>query len=448
MATPSILPSLDNGLQESNGCLEDSLQNELELILQAQISQQTIGRERDLNMFRSGSAPPTVEGSLNGMLSEEEIRSHPAYLSYYYSHDNINPRLPPPLLSKEHWHVAQRFQGGFGGIGNWRKKKLIDDGDSSSLFSVQPNLSVQQAESDLMELRNVSGRDLSRKMSAEWLDRGSDGLIGMSDAGLGTRRRSFADILQEGLERPVTLSGHSSQPASRNAFGEIMEASITSNPSSPQLCNGVEPGKGLCAGAHPELAGLQSHGTSSSHSFASAVGASLSRSTTPKQHVLGRSPSSGLPLVGSNKVCPIDKRNVVGSNVQNGNPSAQNELGEIATALSGLILSKARHIDEDSHLQSQLQGSIDSRPGFPFIMPNGYNTNIHHHFVDESNAENLSFQANYTDLSRKNAVAPNLNASKIYKWTSKHIQKNFLYCEPLLQNASFRTCKLGRISSK
>ncbi|GLT70159.1 hypothetical protein SLA2020_422560 [Shorea laevis] len=388
-------------------------------------------------MFRSGSTPPTVEGSLSavgspfansyfrdtngvgsngdqdGMLSEEEIRSHPAYLSYYYSHDNINPRLPPPLLSKEDWCVAQRFQGGFGGIGDWRKKKLVDDGDSSSLFSVQPNLSVQQAESDLMELKNASGRDLSKKMPAEWLDRSSDGLIGMSDAGLGTRRRSFANILQEGLERPVTLSGHSSQPASCNAFGEMLEASITSNSSSPWLCNGVEPAKGLCAGAHPELAGLQSHGTSSSHSFASAVGASLSRSTTPKQHVLGRLPSCGLPPVGSNKVCPLDKRNIVGSNVQNGNPSAQNELGEIATALSGLNLSKARHIDEDSHLQSQLQGSINSQPGFPFIMPNGYNTNIHYHFVDKSNAENLSFQTNYANLSKKNVVAPNLNASKI-----------------------------------
>ncbi|GLT93234.1 hypothetical protein SLE2022_110350 [Rubroshorea leprosula] len=437
MVTGSMIRSLDNGLQEPNGSLEDSSQNELELILRAQRRQQTIGRERDLNMYRSGSAPPTVEGSLsavgslfgnsglgdindigsagnqNGMLSEDEIRSHPAYLSYYYSHENINPRLPPPLLSKEDWRVAQRFQGGFGGIEDWRNKSIVDDANSSSLFSMQPSLSVQQAENDLIELRTASGRNLSRKMSAEWLDRGSDGLIGMSNSGLGTRRKSFADILQEGLEQPVTLSGHSSRPASRNAFGEMLDTCITSNPSPPGLCNGVESAEGLYAGAHVGRSGLQSHGISSSHAFASAVGSSLSRSTTPEQHVVGRSPGFGLPPVGSSKVCPIEKRNIVGSNIQNGNPSVANELAEIAATLSGLSLSKARHTDKDSHLRSQLHGGIDNQHGFPFNMPNSHNNNLQHQFIDKSNAENNSFSHNFADLARKNAVVPNLNASKI-----------------------------------
>ena len=220
-----MLPTIDNGLERPSGNLENSL-TELELILQAHRNQQFVGRERDLNIYRSGSAPPTVEGSLsavgslfanpdfgdingitgvgssssnNGMLSEDEIRSHPAYLSYYYSHENINPRLPPPLLSKEDWRVAQRFQASgssLGSIGEWRKKKLVDNGDSSSLFSMQPGLSVQQGQNDLMELRNANARNMSRKMSAEWLDRGSDGLVGLSGTGLGARRKSFADILQ------------------------------------------------------------------------------------------------------------------------------------------------------------------------------------------------------------------------------------------------------------
>lgn len=215
-----MLPTLDDGTQGPNGNLEDSLQSELELILREQRNQSIIDRERDLNIYRSGSAPPTVEGSLsavgslfgnstfgeingrignNGVLSEDEIRSHPAYLSYYYSHDNINPRLPPPLLSREDWRIAQRFQvdgSSYGGIRDLSKKKLVDDGESSSLFSMQPGLSVQKAENDLMELRNFSARNLSRQTSSEWLDRGLDGLTGLPSSGLGGRRKSFADILQ------------------------------------------------------------------------------------------------------------------------------------------------------------------------------------------------------------------------------------------------------------
>jgi pumilio RNA-binding family len=232
MATRSnidMLSSLDDGLQGTDRNLEDSFQSELELILHEQRNQHFIKRERDLNIYRSGSAPPTVEGSvsavgslfrnpdfieidgisnINGGLSEDEIRLHPAYLSYYYSHENVNPRLPPPLMSKEDWRVAQRFQIGgssLGGIGDWRKK-LVNDGDSSSLFSMQPGLSVQQDENDLMELRNASGRNLSRQTSSQWLDRGSDGLIGLSSTGLGARRKSFADIVQVIDNYPNSIS--------------------------------------------------------------------------------------------------------------------------------------------------------------------------------------------------------------------------------------------------
>lgn len=211
-------------MRSSNGNLEQSsLESELELMLRVRHNRGSIGPERDLNMFRSGSAPPTVEGSLtavgslfgnpnfvqidnshsdgisstNGVLTEEAIRSHPAYLSYYYSHENLNPRLPPPLLSKEDWRVAQRLHSGgssFGGIGDLRKN-LVDDG-SGSLFSMQLGLSVKTAEDELMELRKAAARNMSRKNSFEFLDRGSDGFTGGPRAGMGMRRKSFADILQ------------------------------------------------------------------------------------------------------------------------------------------------------------------------------------------------------------------------------------------------------------
>ncbi|KAG4150441.1 hypothetical protein ERO13_D04G004200v2 [Gossypium hirsutum] len=433
-----MLPTMDNGFEIPSGSLEESL-TELELLLRARHNQQSVGHDRDLNIYRSGSAPPTVEGSLsavgslfaypdfgdnngvsgvgdsttgnNGMLSEDEIRSHPAYLSYYYSHENINPRLPPPLLSKEDWRVAQRFQASgssIGNIGDWRKKKLVDGGDSSSLFSMQPGLYVQQGQNDLMELRNTNARNMSRKMSAEWLDRGPDGLAPLSATGIGARRKSFADILQGGLDRPAILTGHLSRPASRNTFSDMLDVASIADPSPPGFGSGAESLEGLPAG----VAHLKSHGKTTSHSFASAVGSSLSRSTTPEQHLVGRSPGSGLPPVGS-KVSLVDKKNIVGSNAQNGHPSAVPELAELAATISGLNLSKTRHADENSHMRSHLQADLGNQQNFPLNLPNGHSHSVQQQFIDKSSAEKLLFSPNYIDFAREKGIAPNINASKI-----------------------------------
>ena len=105
--------------------------------------------EKELNIYRSGSAPPTVEGSLNsiggllnckgGFLSEEELRADPAYVNYYYSNGNLNPRLPPPLLSREDWRFAQRLQGGKGNGNN-------GSSENRSLFAVQPGFGGEKEE--------------------------------------------------------------------------------------------------------------------------------------------------------------------------------------------------------------------------------------------------------------------------------------------------------------
>lgn len=184
-----------------NGGSEGFTGEDLGLLLREQRRQESVDRdrERELNMYRSGSCPPTVEGSLNaiegikngnGCLSEEELRSDPAYLSYYYSNVNLNPRLPPPVLSKEDWRFAQRLQAvgssKVGGIGDRRKvgnggNSRGDGGEGSrSLFSMQPGFNLMKEENEVE----------SRK--SEWLDREGDGLFGLS---LG-RQKSFADIFQ------------------------------------------------------------------------------------------------------------------------------------------------------------------------------------------------------------------------------------------------------------
>lgn len=155
---------------------------DLSLLIRQQ-RQEVSDREKELNPYRSGSAPPTVEGSLNavgGLVddvnTEEELRSDPAYHKFYYANVNLNPRLPPPMRSKEEWRFAQRGGGGggsgVGGIGDRRKGGR--GGGEGSLFSVQPE-------------NGAAARN------GEW---GGDGLIGLPGLGLGSRQKSIAEILQ------------------------------------------------------------------------------------------------------------------------------------------------------------------------------------------------------------------------------------------------------------
>lgn len=202
----------------NEGSFGDELEKEIGMLLREQRRHEVDDREPELNMYRSGSAPPSVEGSLsaldglfgggggggtaavaaisefsgakngNGFASEEELRSDPAYLSYYYSNVNLNPRLPPPLLSKEDWRFTQRLKGGasvIGGIGDRRKLNQADDNGGRSLFATPPGYNLRKREGEVYSDK-IRG-------SAEW---GGDGLIGLPGPGLGTKQKSLAEIFQ------------------------------------------------------------------------------------------------------------------------------------------------------------------------------------------------------------------------------------------------------------
>jgi pumilio RNA-binding family len=108
---------------------------------------------------RSGSAPPSVEGSFAAMGSlfsylstnpksgnrgargvskaqsgegggdfvvldaEQQQRSDPAYLIYYYNNINLNLRLPPPLISWDNYRLAQRLQSGMEVVGGGHRRQ-------------------------------------------------------------------------------------------------------------------------------------------------------------------------------------------------------------------------------------------------------------------------------------------------------------------------------------
>ncbi|PQM43136.1 pumilio homolog 1 [Prunus yedoensis var. nudiflora] len=341
-------------LAGNEGSFGDEFEKEIGMLLREQRRQEVDDRESELNIFRSGSAPPTVEGSLNavgglfaggggagagagggggggggaaafsdfpgaknGFASEEELRSDPAYLQYYYSNVNLNPRLPPPLLSKEDWRFAQRMKGGgssvLGGIGDRRKGNRADDASQRSLFSMPPGFNSRKQESEV-EPDKVRG-------SAEW---GVDGLIGLPGLGLGNKQKSLAEIFQDDLGRASPVSGLPSRPASRNAFDENVDAVGSAEADPAHLRRDVMASDGLRSSANGQgSSAAQSMGPPSSYSYAAALGASLSRSTTPDPQLVARAPSPCLTPIGGGRV---DDENHLSSQIKQDADDHQNYL--------------------------------------------------------------------------------------------------------------------------
>lgn len=367
----------------NDGSFGDELENELGLLLHEH-RREADDHEKELNMYRSGSAPPTVEGSLsavgglfgnnngsnnnnnhlafsefaggNGFMSEDELRADPAYLSYYYSNVNLNPRLPPPLLSKEDWRFSQRMQSGgggggvgLGGIGDRRKSNRTDGGGGGgsggggvSLFSMPPGFNSKKQEAEVSEAEKV-------KVSAEW---GGDGLIGLPGLGLGSKQKSLAEIFQDDLTRSTTPSGHPSRPASRNTFENNDD-------------NNTLP---------------------TSYSYAAALAASLSRSGTPDPQHIARVPSPVPTPIGGGRV---EKRNLNGQNNLFNGGSSSKESEDLVTALSGMNLSNG------SMGEAKNRAHFDQNPDYHDAYPSNNNNNNNSN--NNSNSNNL-----YVDGSSNN----------------------------------------------
>lgn len=213
-------------------------------------------------------------------------------------------------------------------------------------------------------------------------------------------------MLQEGLDRPASLSVPLSRPASRNAFGDIVDGNVISDCHPGELCNGVETITNLHSKASaPANVRLKNSGATGSHSFSSAVGSSLSRGITPESQLVARPPVSGLPPV-SNRTYPVEKN--INMNIQNGLSSSMNDLSDIAAALSGLSFSRNRCVDENNCFQSQLHSEFDNQSDFLLNMPNGNNQSVQQQLNDKSKAENLFPSTNHLDLSRKNGILTDL----------------------------------------
>ncbi|CAJ2678890.1 pumilio homolog 2-like [Trifolium pratense] len=371
----------------------DELEKEIGMLLREQRRQEGDDRERELNIYRSGSAPPTVEGSLNavgglfggggggvgggvtagfsdfhgnkdvnGIVSEEELRSDPAYLQYYYSNVNLNPRLPPPLLSKEDWRYQQRLKGGtsvVGGIGDRRKGNMTDDNGGRSMFATPPGFNFGKQERNEVENEKTRG-------SAEW---GGDGLIGLPGLGLRTKQKSLAEIFQDDMERNTPVTGFPSRPASRNAFDENVDIISTSE---AELSHGSS--------------ATQNIGLPASYSYAAALGgSSLSRSTTPDPQHIARAPSPCLTPIGGGRSSASDKRGVVSPDAFNGVSSGKNESADLLNALAGMNLSA----DDENHLPSQVESDVDNHQRYLFGMQGGQDHGKQHPYLKRSESGHM-----------------------------------------------------------
>ncbi|XVF05477.1 hypothetical protein REPUB_Repub05bG0175500 [Reevesia pubescens] len=385
----------------SEGSFGDDLEKEIGLLLREQRGRQDPDDlERELNLYRSGSAPPTVEGSLsavggmfgggaanaaavvgsdatafsafigakngNGFASEEELRSDPAYHSYYYSNVNLNPRLPPPLLSKEDWTFAQRLKGGssvVGGIGDRRKVNRADNGSSRSLFLMPPGFDSRNQENEV-EAEKVHS-------SADW---GGDGLIGLSGIGLGSKQKSLAEIFQDDLGHSAPVSRIPSRPASRNAFDENFENVGSAESELAHLRHEMTSADTLRSSASVQgSSAVHTIGPPSSYTYAAVVGSSLSRSTTPDPQLVVRAPSPCLTPIGGGRVGNSEKRSINSPSTFGGVTSGVNESRELVTALSGMNLSSNSAIDEDNQLPSQIEQDVENHQNYLFGLQDGQN---------------------------------------------------------------------------
>ncbi|KAJ1690305.1 hypothetical protein LUZ63_014460 [Rhynchospora breviuscula] len=245
-------------------------------------------RDRDLDLFRSGSTPPRIEsngngsqdGAPNGSCMEGELWSDPAYHSYYYANANHNPRLPPPALSREEWRSAYRLSS------------RISNGGS---------------------LSDVGGVREGRRLNQDGLEGyesgfgGGDGLIGLPSLEMG-QHNGFGEIFQDAFSYPNPSPAAGLHSSVNNA-----NYSASSNVS----------------------------GSSTSNNYGSILGSPLSRSGTPDPEVLfsntpRRVPSPGLPPIGV-KLNSIDRSMTTnGSSMFSNGSVGMDQTDQIVSALSGL----------------------------------------------------------------------------------------------------------------
>lgn len=295
------------------------------------------GGWRESGPNRSGSAPPSMEGSLAALgnligqqsgnfdaslanidnvtdssKSEEQLRADPAYFDYYGSKVNLNPRLPPPLISRE----SRRFMNRVGKVKEWRVVSQ-DDSNKGSLFIPRSTLPTHREEPE---------EDRSPRLDSNSTD----------DA-----QMNLADFVPESFQQNISslYDNSSSQPSSSN-IGDAV--AVHSNKNSPKnFSHDVKP-SGLNSWTPvPVASGLRST-ISNSLSPTSATNSSCSDNNTGRQ------------------TSPQEKRGIDMKPVNNapGSGAVVTELDTLDSNMKNLKLSLDSHTPIASHVKQQWQDNL------------------------------------------------------------------------------------------
>lgn len=225
--------------------------------------------------------------------------------------------------------------------------------------------------------------------------------------------------VQDDVGRAAPVSGLPSRPASRNAFDENVDTVASAEADLVNLHRELLTSDALRSGANGHgSSAVQSIGPPSSYTYAAALGASLSRSTTPDPQLVARAPSPCLTPIGGGRVSASEKRGITSPNSFNGVSSNVNESADLVAALSGMNLSTNGVVDDENHLPSHIGQEVDNHQNFLFGLQGGDNHNKKHPYLKKSESGHMnmpsvphSVKGSYSDLGKSNGGGSDLSNS-------------------------------------
>lgn len=144
---------------------------------------------------------------------------------------------------------------------------------------------------------------------------------------------------QDDLSRATPAPGPPSRPASRNAFDESSDNLGSAEAELSHLRHEFSTSDPLRSVSNGQgSSGVQHVGAPASFSYAAALGASLSRSTTPDAQRIARAPSPSLTPIGGGRGVGNSEKRSASPNSFNG-VSHTAESADLLAALSSMNLS-------------------------------------------------------------------------------------------------------------
>lgn len=162
----------------------------------------------------------------------------------------------------------------------------------------------------------------------------------------------------------------------------------------------------------------------------STMSSPVPRNRTPDSHLVGRSPASGLPPIGT-RVGPVEKKNTFGTAIT---------AAEVADTLSRLNMSEMSQVKEN-HIQSQLQVELENQSDVMRYIPNGHKKALRQHNIATTESKDHLFSGNYGGI--MSGYGTSLGASMVSSHGQVNIPKRTSSSASLYSNSD--RSKLGSL---